>query len=296
MSSAPPPYGPLPPEQPPEEPQGYQPFDSYYRPQTPPPGQQRQGGARRNGVVGGLVATLAAIWAYGKYALLFLSKFAALKTLLTLVISFGAYAFVFGPWFAAALVAMLLIHELGHVFEMRRQGGRASALILIPFVGAATFNSTHPRNALQAAQIAIAGPLAGTVGATVAFVLYGETRFQPLLLAAYLGFFINLINLIPITILDGGWIMAVVSKWFQVIGLGMMLLAVLVLGLSPIFLIFALLGIPGLIARFRNDRADFYQAVPVPARLAMGAAWFLLVGFLAFATLQTGQLMAGVVG
>src|SRR5215472_3653808 len=68
MSSVPPPYGPPPPPgPPPEEPQGYQPFDSYYRPQPPP----RPQNARRGGLVGGLLTALAAAWAYGKYVLLF---------------------------------------------------------------------------------------------------------------------------------------------------------------------------------------------------------------------------------
>jgi Zn-dependent protease len=314
MSSVPPPYGPPPPPQPPEEPkpyqpldsyysppeptkppeepQGYQPFDSYYRPQ---PAQQPQN-ARRGGFVGGLLALLAAIWAYGKYALLFLTKFGAAKTLLTLLVSFGAYALFGGPWFAAGLVLMILVHEMGHVVEIRRQGMAASAPLFIPFVGAAIFQRQHPTDALKQAQIGIAGPLAGTVGATVAFALYGSTHFWPLLLAAYLGFFINLFNLIPVAMLDGGWIMAVVSKWFQVFGLAVLLLSVFFLGLNPILLIIVLLGLPALFDRFRNDRLPYYQAVPVPARLAMGAAWLGLVIYLGFAAFQTHELLAGLVG
>jgi Zn-dependent protease len=291
MSSVPPPYGPPPPP-PPEEPQGYQPFDSYYRPQAP---QQPQN-ARRGGLLGGLLAVLAAIWAYGKYALLFLTKFGAAKTLLTLLISFGAYAIFGGPWFAAGLVLMILVHEMGHVVEIRRQGMAASAPLFIPFFGAAIFQRQHPTDALKQAQIGIAGPLAGTVGATVAFALYGTTHFWPLLLAAYLGFFINLFNLIPVGMLDGGWILAVVSKWFQVFGLVVLLLAVVFVGFSPIVLIFVLLGLPAVIGRFRNDHLPYYQVVPVPARLAMGAAWLFLVGYLAFAAFQTHQLLAGLVG
>jgi Zn-dependent protease len=315
MSSVPPPYGPPPPPPPPpeeprgyqpfdsyysppeptkapEEPKGYQPFDSYYRPQPTRPPQN----ARRGGFLGGLLAVLAAIWAYGKYALLFLTKFGVAKTLLTLLISFGAYAIFGGPWFAAGLVLMILVHEMGHVVEIRRQGMAASAPLFIPFVGAAIFQRQHPTDALKQAQIGIAGPLAGTVGATVAFVLYGSTHFWPLLLAAYLGFFINLFNLIPVAMLDGGWIMAVVSKWFQVFGLAVLLVSVFFLGLNPILLIIVLLGLPALFDRFRNDRLPYYQAVPVPARLAMGAAWLFLVIYLGFAAFQTHELLAGLVG
>jgi Zn-dependent protease len=292
MSSAQPPYGPPPPP-PPEEPSSYQPFDSYYRPQQPPspPGG---GAARRNGVVGTLLAILATIWAYGKYALLFVGKFGVLKTLLTMLISFGAYAIFGGPWFAAALVVMILVHEMGHVVEIRRQGMAASAPLFIPFVGAAIFQRSHPTDALKQAQIGIAGPLAGTLGATVAFALYGSTHFWPLLLTAYIGFFLNLFNLIPVAMLDGGWILAVVSKWFQIFGLAVLLVAVFVLQLSPIILIFVLVGLPALFERFRNDHLPYYQAVPVPARLAMGAAWLFLVVYLAFAAYQTHLLLAQV--
>jgi Zn-dependent protease len=228
--------------------------------------------------------------------LAFLLKFGALKTVLTLLLSFGAYFFVFGPWFAAGLVLMILVHEMGHVVEIRRQGMAASAPLFIPFFGAAIFQRQHPTDALKQAQIGIAGPIAGTVGATVAFVLAGTVykgtgAEDILLLWAYLGFFINLFNLIPLGMFDGGWILAVVSKWFQVVGLVALVLLVAVVGFSPILLIFALLGVPTVIERFRNDRQPYYQTVPMPARLAMGAAWLLLTGYLAFAAFDVHSLL-----
>lgn len=250
----------------------------------------------RSGMLGGLIALLAAAWAYGKYALLFLLKFGALKTLLTLLVSFGAYALFFGPWFAAGLVVMILVHEMGHVVEIRRQGMAASAPLFIPFFGAAIFQRQHPTDSLKQAQIGIAGPLAGTVGATAAFVLYGSTHWTPLLVWAYLGFFINLFNLIPVGMLDGGWILAVVSKWFQVVGLGALVLAVVFLGFSPIVLIIVLMGLPMVFERFRNDQSAYYQSVPVPARLAMGGAWLFLTAYLAFAAFESHGLLAGIVG
>jgi Zn-dependent protease len=293
MSSAPPPpYGPPPEEAPPR----YEPWQQpqpYYQ---PPPQPQPPSRARRNGLVGGLLTILLTIWAYGKWVLLFIGKFGALKTLLTLLISFGAYAIFFGPWFAAGLVVMILLHELGHVVEIRRQGLPASAPLFIPFFGAAIFQRQHPTDALKQAQIGIAGPLAGSAAATVAWIGYLNTHQPVLLVWAYVGFFINLFNLIPVGMLDGGWILAVVSKWFQVFGLGVLLLAVLFLGLSPIILIILLLGLPAVIDRFRNDRSPYYQSVPVPARLAMGTAWLALVAFLAFASFESHTILGTLVG
>src|SRR5262249_58540681 len=115
----------------------------------------------------------------------------------------------FGPAFAAGLVVMILVHEMGHVIEIRRQGMQASAPLFIPFFGAAIFQRQHPTDALKQAQIGIAGPLAGTIGATVAFVLYRTTHSPYILWWAYIGFLINLFHLIPVGMLDGGLIMSV---------------------------------------------------------------------------------------
>jgi Zn-dependent protease len=283
MSSVPPP---------PEDPYRYQPFQQYYEPQQPAPRPSPQ---RRGGFIGWLLTVAAAVWAVGKYAILFVGKFGALKTLITLLISFWFYALFFGPWFAAGLVVMILVHEMGHVVEIRRQGMAASAPLFIPFLGAAIFERQHPTDALKQAQIGIAGPIAGTVGATVAFVLYGTTHWNVLLAWAYVGFFLNLFNLIPIGMLDGGWILAVVSKWFQIVGLAALALAVVFIGFSPIVLIIVVLGIPALLDRFRNDQLPYYQSVPVAARLAMGGAWLFLTGYLAFAAFQAHTLLLSVV-
>jgi Zn-dependent protease len=190
---------------------------------------------------------------------------------------------------------MILVHEMGHVVEIRRQGMQASAPLFIPFFGAAIFQRQHPTDAMKQAQIGIAGPVAGTVAATAAFVMYGTTHSPILLLWAYVGFLINLFNLIPIGMLDGGWILAVVSKWFQIVGIVALVGAVMVIGFSPIVLIIAVMAIPAVLERFRNDRLPYYQSVPISARLAMGGAWLFLTGYLAFAFHQTHDILATIV-
>lgn len=252
---------------------------------------------RNQGILGGLLAAVLAVVTKGGAALALLLKIPAMGTLLSLVLSFGGYALFYGWQFAAALVVMILIHEMGHVIEIQRQGMKATAPIFIPFMGAAIFQRSHPTDALKQAKIGIAGPLLGTVGATAAFALYGATRWDFMLLAALLGFYINLFNLIPISMLDGGWILAPVSKWFMVAGYALLAIGALVihLFLNPLVILIAILGIPMLIERFRNANNPYYTSVPVSARWAMGGAWLALVIYLAVATVQTSTLLGPLV-
>src|ERR1700704_4546918 len=274
----PPPQLPVTSDIPPDSPQHYSP--------APASGNR--------GLLGGLGAALLAAWGFLKYGLLVAFKIPAFGTLLSLVVSFGGYALFYGPWFAVALVTMIFVHEMGHVVEIRRQGMQASAPIFIPFLGAAIFQRSHPTDALKQAQIGIAGPIAGTIGATAAFALYGSTHSPVLLLAALIGFYLNLFNLIPVWQLDGSWILAPVSKWFQVagyalIGVGALFFHFLV---SPLIIIIALLGIPTLIKRFREASNPYYTSVPAGGRWAMGFAWLVLVIYLGVASLQASSLLS----
>ena len=260
-------------------------YNPAYDPATP----GRRPAPGRRGIVGWLTAVGLFLLGYAKYAFLLVKAVPALLTLSTLFLSFGLYAWFRGPAFAAALVGMILVHEMGHVVEIRRQGMQASAPVFIPFLGAAIFQRAHPQNALRQAQIGIAGPLAGTAGATLAYVLYGYTHWDVFALAATLGFFLNLFNMIPIGMLDGGWILAPVSKWFQVFGMALMVLAAFFLGFSPILFIIVLFSLPTIIGRFRNADAAYFTSVSPRGRWAMGAAWLALVVYLGFALVTSQQ-------
>jgi len=248
----------------------------------------------RRGVLGGLAAAVAGAFAYGKYALLLLIKIPFATTLVSLLVSFGGYAIFYGPWFAVALVTMILVHEMGHVIEIRRQGMQATAPIFIPFLGAAIFQRSHPTDALKQAQIGIAGPIAGTIGATASFALYGSTHIEVFLLAAWLGFFLNLFNLIPVWQLDGAWIVAPVSKWVQAAGYAVVAALALLHFVSIFLIVIALLGIPTLIQRFRNADDPYYKTVPTQARWALGGAWLALVLYLGFALVQSTSLLSAI--
>jgi Zn-dependent protease len=120
-------------------------------------------------------------------------------------ISVGAYALWFGSWtFALGFVLLILVHELGHAFEARRQGLQVSAPTFIPLIGAYVTIRHAGLSPWRNALISLAGPLAGGLAAAAVWAV-GETRGSPMLVAlANIGFLLNAFNLLPIGFLDGG--------------------------------------------------------------------------------------------
>jgi len=265
-------------------------------PQSPYHQSSAPGGSTSRGFIGGLIALALGALAYGKYAILLVFKIPALATLGTALVSIAAYSVWGGPWFAVGLVLMIFVHEMGHVVEIRRQGMQATAPIFIPFFGAAIFQRSHAQSPMRQAQIGIAGPIAGTIGATVALLFYNSTHWTPFLIWAYWGFLINLFNLIPFGMLDGGWILAPTSKWVQVAGLAA-LVGLFFFGLvSPLVIIIVILGWPVVYQRFRDRALDAYlTSEPAAQRYAMGAAWLALVVYLAYFFFQTDLMLSGFV-
>ena len=122
----------------------------------------------------------------------------------SIFISVAAYALIWGWKFAIGFVALILIHEMGHFFEAKRQGLEVTLPTFVPFLGAYVLIKNSPLNPWRNALVALAGPAVGGAGAAV-FWGIGEAIDSDLMRAlAFAGFMINLINLVPIGILDGG--------------------------------------------------------------------------------------------
>ena len=51
-------------------------------------------------------------------------------------LSLGAYAVIYGWKFGVALIYLLFIHEMGHLWAAKRKGIPTSPAIFIPFMGA----------------------------------------------------------------------------------------------------------------------------------------------------------------
>jgi Zn-dependent protease len=119
--------------------------------------------------------------------------------------SVAAYTLWFHSWtFAFGFTLMILIHELGHIVEAKRQGLRVSAPMFIPFFGAYV---THERAGLSPwrnARIALAGPLFGGIAAAIIWAISSAQDSNMLLVLANIAFLLNAFNMIPVGFLDGG--------------------------------------------------------------------------------------------
>ncbi|MGH2997595.1 MAG: site-2 protease family protein, partial [Gaiellaceae bacterium] len=100
-----------------------------------------------------------------KFVFVAVFKFKIFTVAGSMLVSIAAYALLWGWQFAFGFVLLLLVHELGHVLEAKRQGLPVSAPMFIPFLGALITLKQLPDNAWAEAKVAIAGPIVGGLGA-----------------------------------------------------------------------------------------------------------------------------------
>ena len=128
-------------------------------------------------------------------------------------ISVAAYTLWFRSWtFALGFTLMLLVHELGHAAEARRQGLHVSLPTFIPFFGAFVTIRHAGLTPWRSARISLAGPLFGGLAAAAVWAV-GAARGSNLLeVLANIGFLLNAFNLLPIGFLDGGSVARAISE------------------------------------------------------------------------------------
>ena len=215
----------------------------------------------------------------------------------TMLISIGVYAIAFGWRYAVGIVAMLFVHEMGHYIAARQRGLRVGLPMFIPFMFAWVKLEDMPHDAETDAHIALAGPMLGTVGAIGAYFLAREYGTHWLLAVAYTGFFINLINMIPLPPLDGGRITAVLSPRIWLLGMPI-IGALLLFHFSFILLLVAILAAPHVFSAFRFNKDDpanqQYFAVSPRVRWEYGLLYVGLIAFLAYMTNDVDQQLKGI--
>ena len=218
----------------------------------------------------------------------FLAKFGAVllkfKFLFSMFASAAIYIWIGGWAFGIGLVLLLFVHEMGHVLEARRQGLPVTAPVFIPFLGALITLKQMPHDAWREARLAIAGPLLGSAGAAAIYAVGVLEDSRPLKAIAFLGFFINLFNLIPASPLDGGRIVTALHPAMWFVGL-LALLGLVIVRPNPILILILLVAASEVWRRWRmrdHPQLQEYYRVAPHRRVLMGLLYFGLAAALVF--------------
>ncbi|HLY85409.1 MAG TPA: site-2 protease family protein [Gaiellaceae bacterium] len=154
---------------------------------------------QRRGIIDRLVGLAVVIGGFAKFFAFF--------------VSFAAYSFWFGSWkFGLGFVLLILVHELGHVAEARRQGVHVTLPTFIPFIGAFVTVRQAGIAPWRSGLISLAGPFVGGIGAAIVWAIGSAQSSTWLVVLANVGFLLNAANLLPVGILDGGGAMRAISQ------------------------------------------------------------------------------------
>jgi Zn-dependent protease len=260
-----------PPQAPPEEPLG-------------PPFEPRRPSAIKR-TLGPILAAIAAFFAKFKAVLLLLPKLKLFTTTGTMLVSLGAYAWIWGLPFAAGFIALLFLHEMGHVIQLRREGIKASAPMFIPFLGAVISARSLGDNAVAEARVGLAGPILGSISSAACILVWHATGNDLWRALAFTGFFLNLFNLLPVIPLDGGRAMAAMAPWMWFLGFALMVPLLFVFP-NPVFLLIVVFAGVQTYQRWRQRKAGgeeqqaYYRVKPID-RALVAAVYLSLIALLA---------------
>jgi Zn-dependent protease len=235
------------------------------------------------------LAPLALLVAKAKSLLFLLPNLKLLASFATMAVSIAAYSLLFGVPFAIGFVLLLLLHEMGHVLALRREGIKASAPVFIPFLGAVIASESLGKDAAAEARVGLAGPLAGTVATLIPLALWLATGAEFWRALAYLGFLLNLFNLLPVVPLDGGRAMAALSPAVWIAGLAA-LVVLAFLYPSPILILVLVFGALESWRRWRSRasaESKAYYAVATRTRALVALVYLGLAAALAVGVAET---------
>ena len=212
-----------------------------------------------------------------------LLKVAKIGPLISMGASMAAYGWLFGWQFGVGMVSLIFLHELGHGLAMRSLGVPAGPMTFIPFFGAVIEMKGRPVSSYHDALIALGGPILGTV-ATLPILAVGiSTGSQFALALSHWGCMVNLFNLLPIGMLDGGRIAASLNKWTLPAGIGLSGMAIYAFPHNPIMYLTALSACASTYSRFygsESARGDYWN-MSTDKQLVIGGSYVGLVAVLA---------------
>jgi Zn-dependent protease len=124
--------------------------------------------------------------------------------------------FAINFYYAVGYLLILVIHELGHYITAKHLKMKVSFGGFTP-VGA-YITHENPKNCKENALIALGGPLFGGILGLVFYIVYYVSGNYTFLVLSFTSILINLVNLVPVSPLDGGQIIEAISPILCYIG------------------------------------------------------------------------------
>ncbi len=186
--------------------------------------------AKRLGPIGPLAVIIA------KFKTLLLALF-KLKFLFSFIAFIGVYWALWGMKFGIGFAVLILLHEMGHFIDIKRRGLPADMPVFLPGFGAFVRWQALGVSLETRAAISLAGPLAGLLAAVACTAVWRQTGDPLWAGLARASAWLNLLNLIPVWMLDGGQAALALSKMERIILLTASVALWLVLGENMFFLV-----------------------------------------------------------
>ena len=218
-----------------------------------------------------------------------------LKALLSggsMLLSVFTYAQFYGWRYAVGFVALILVHEMGHYLAARQRGLDVGLPTFIPFVGAWINLKTSDLDAETTAFVGMAGPLFGSTAAFGVFLLAMHTQSSWLMALAYTGFALNLFNLIPLSPLDGGHIVGVISQKLWLIGLPL-LVGLYLWRPNPLLILIGVMAVFRLWGALKGRVPEAGPSLQAGERWRYGAQYLGLVALLIFMVVEANPAAIG---
>ncbi len=158
-------------------------------------------------------------------------------SLLSFVAFVALYSAASGTKFGIGFAVLILIHEMGHFVDIKRRGLPADMPVFLPGLGAYVRWQALGVSLETRAAVSLAGPLAGFFASVACAALWWQTGNPLWASLARVGALLNVLNLIPVWVLDGGQAALALSKTERIVLLVSCVVLALVLKENIFFLV-----------------------------------------------------------
>jgi len=208
--------------------------------------------------------------------------------------------FFFGPVFGLSIIAVVVIHEFGHVAAYRVIGHHDASFRLVPLLGGYAISNRAPSTQDEQVFVSLMGPAICLAPMLLAYALIPiaatmwPAAVYPLVTFASICGALNFFNLLPIWPLDGGRLTATITSVFHdrapfyIFATSTALIGLVAVLSQSIFLIFlVIMGVQHLMQTGGGDGTAPYARMSKRRALLCLGAWLFTAATLFMGGLGT---------